>query len=224
MRAPYRRAKTCNPAHSVDGKQDAIRERYRLKKSVTAAARLLLAYITLFHPDLFALQSFVQTMSGKSFGISTSIAMRDRGTSFSLLFSLSIGNFFYVDEVGTCKCPRKISKFRTGHWIPADFGAELVGYVEGNVSLGWNGICIWRMPRLFSLRHSWLRCHHQELRVFDMGDYIHSALSLAGGSRLDTCTKTIISIRVGTLSSPPYNLHIFIFRHHQQLSVKCNLQ
>ena len=27
-----------------------------------------------------------------------------------------------------------------------------------------------------------------------------------------------------TLSSQPYNLHIFIFRHHQQLSIKHNLQ
>lgn len=30
--------------------------------------------------------------------------------------------------------------------------------------------------------------------------------------------------KLRTLSSHPYNWHIFIFRHHQQLSIKCNLE
>lgn len=95
--------------------------------------------------------------------------------------------------------------------------------------MGWNGSLVCSVVCLKLFRTSLvcatgiLGCDHKNLRVLIL-EVIFIVLWTRLAVRLTYVQRLLSRSELRTHSSQPYNLHIFIFRHHQQLSIKCNLQ
>ncbi|KAF4621337.1 hypothetical protein D9613_000019 [Agrocybe pediades] len=134
------------------------------------------------NPDLF----FAMRGAGSSFGIATAITVKTfpappTATIFSYNWQLTASEaaaFFstYQSFVLTTN-------------LPPEFGAEIVltpGNVQGNVTVGLAGGWYLPIERLnATLKPFFDRVPPPRAASFDTGDYLHSAVNLAGGS-LDT--------------------------------------
>ncbi|KAF8149355.1 glucooligosaccharide oxidase [Crassisporium funariophilum] len=130
------------------------------------------------NPDLF----WAMRGSGGSFGIATSITVK----TFPAPPSATIFSFnwhFTADDAADA-----LGKFQDFVLTdaPAEFGAEMVftkGDVQGNVSVGLAGGWYGPSDQLNKTLAPFMRVMPPPREMsFDIGDYLHSAVNLAGGS------------------------------------------
>lgn len=124
--------------------------------------------------------------AGASFGITTSITVRTfpappQGTIFSFNWH------FTADEAAAAL--GKFQSFVLHSNFPPEIGAEIVltpGDVQGNVSMGLAGGWYGPVDQLNATLAPFMEVMPPpRTSSFDIGDYLHSAINLAGGS-LDT--------------------------------------
>ncbi|PPQ74535.1 hypothetical protein CVT24_000103 [Panaeolus cyanescens] len=134
------------------------------------------------NPDLF----WAMRGAGSSFGITTSITVRtfpapSQGTIFSFNWQ------FTADQAAVAL--GKFQDFVLHSNFPPEIGAEIVltpGAVQGNVSMGLAGGWYGPVDQLNSTLAPFMAVMPPpRTSSFDIGDYLHSAINLAGGS-LDT--------------------------------------
>ncbi|KAF9482070.1 glucooligosaccharide oxidase [Pholiota conissans] len=134
------------------------------------------------HPDLF----FALRGSGASFGIATAYTMRTfPAPPTATIFSYN----WQFTASGAAAFLASYQSFVLSTPLPPTFGAEIVitpGNVQGNVSIGLAGGWYAPLDQLNStLGPFFATVPAPRAMSFDTGDYLHSAINLAGGS-LDT--------------------------------------
>ncbi|KAH9484713.1 Carbohydrate oxidase [Psilocybe cubensis] len=134
------------------------------------------------NPDLF----FAMRGAGSSFGIATAITVQTfPAPPTATIFSYN----WHFTAADAAIAFAKYQNFVLTANLPPEFGAEIVltpGDVQGNVSVGLAGG--WYLP--FDSLNATLKPFMDVMPPprtisFDTGDYLHSAINLAGGS-LDT--------------------------------------
>ncbi|KDR66395.1 hypothetical protein GALMADRAFT_1159839 [Galerina marginata CBS 339.88] len=143
--------------------------------TITTASRKL-------NPDLF----FAMRGAGGSFGITTAITVRTfPAPPTATIFSYN----WHFTAAGAAHALSVFQSFFLTASLPPEFGAEVVltpGDIQGNVSVGFAGGWYLPIDQLnATLKPLFDRMDPPRTASFDTGDYLHSAINLAGGS-LDT--------------------------------------
>ncbi|KAF8955654.1 glucooligosaccharide oxidase [Flammula alnicola] len=136
-------------------------------------------------PDLF----FAMRGSGASFGIATSITVQTfAAPPTATIFSYN----WQFTAAGAAAALSSYQDFVLTANLPPEFGAEIVltrGNVQGHVTVGLAGGWYAPLDQLnATLKPFFDRMPPPRAESFDTGDYLHSAVNLAGGS-LDTTSQ-----------------------------------